>query len=267
MQQGNLDQFKSFSHFKNLKDFNNNLEQWLLHIKQEKLLTPSQVLALKSLSKWCAKIPGISNARICKIVASTWLNDKIGVSRSTFKRTISKCVELGLLVVHNLSRKNGSKSSNLYVFNPFPTQSESVVSSYDTVEPSEPETIEPSQCYQSSNTSLIDSKKRKNNPETDLAAELTSDSVPKPFKELAASFFNSAKRIEGLWTRVEIAAWKYLCDDKPQDKLETAIVSLQQAVRSLKLGKIKSSFEPYFYGVLEKKFDIVFANSLRSSNL
>ncbi|PAD39839.1 hypothetical protein [Terribacillus sp. 7520-G] len=257
MQQGNLDQFQSYSQFNSLKDFNNSMEQWLLHIKQEKLLTPSQVIAVKALSKWCAKIPGISNARICKIVASTWLNDKIGISRSTFKRAISKCVEFGLLEVHNLSRKNGSQSSNLYVFQPFTTI-------YDKTKQNEPPKQLNQPQYYESNTIKLNTNKRKNNPETDLAADFTSDSVPKPFKELAASFFNSAKRIEGLWTRVEIAAWKYLCDDKPQDKLETAIVSLQQAVRSLKLGKIKLSFEPYFYGVLECKFNELFLADLNN---
>ena len=256
--QGNIEQFKSFSQFKNLKDFNNHLEQWLIHIKQQKLLTPSQVIAIKALSKWCAKIPGISNARICKIVASTWNNDKIGISRSTFKRTISKCVELGLLVVHNLSRKNGSQSSNLYIFLPIP-KSNAKTETREQNEP--PRQLNQPQYYQFNTINLLNINKRKDKPETDLSAEFTSDSVPKPFKELAASFFDSAKRIEGLWSRVNVAAWKYLVEE-PQDKLDTAMAALQQSVRSLKLGKIISSFEPYFYGVLERKFNMLFLADL-----
>jgi hypothetical protein len=258
--QGSLEQFQSYSNFNSLKDFNNNMEQWLYYIKKEKLLTPAQVIAIKALSKWCAKLPGLSNARICKIVASTWKDDNIGISRSTFKRAISTCIEIGLLVVHNLSRKNGSQSSNLYVFKPFPKIVDKV-EIHEQIEP--PKQLNHQQCYESNTSKQLNYNNRKDKPKPDLSADFTSDSVPKPFKDLAASFFNSAKRIEGLWIRVNIVAWKYLCEES-QDKLDTAIASLQQAVRSQKLGKVKTTFERYFYGVLERKFNELFLADLNN---
>jgi hypothetical protein len=43
------------------------------------------------------------------------------LSRSTFKRMILKAKQIGIFTVYETERKNGSQSSNLYVFNHFPT--------------------------------------------------------------------------------------------------------------------------------------------------
>ncbi|MCB5235887.1 hypothetical protein [Niallia circulans] len=122
MQQGNILTFTHLSQFKDIKDFNNSIEQWMLDLKSK--FTKSELIALKRLIRFSAKVAGICNAKICTIVSATHENDGIGISRSTFKRMLIKAKKFGLLAVHEAVRKNGSTSSNVYVFNRFCGQSE-----------------------------------------------------------------------------------------------------------------------------------------------
>jgi hypothetical protein len=242
MQQSNLNNFKSYSQFKTLKQFNSSNEQYFVDIKKDKLLSKSEIIALKALIRHCATVFGVSNARQCKIVSSTH-KDGIGISLSTFKRAVNKAKKIGMLTVHALSRKNGSQSSNLYVFNPYPQKQK--------------ERLKPKKmtCPQSSNIlnlSTLSSIKR-NQPT--LPVNLISDRVPRDFADRAKSFFTDGKYIERLWSKVEIAAYRNLFEGDRNIKLQTSLSALKQAARGKKLGLIKSTFVQYFYGVLEKKFN------------
>jgi hypothetical protein len=115
MKQGNIESFKQLSQFNDLKDFNNNIEQWMIDLKSK--FTKSELIALKRLVRFSAKVFGVCNAKIGTIVSATHENNNVGISRSTFKRMVSKAKEFGLLVVTEMERRNGSQTSNLYVFN------------------------------------------------------------------------------------------------------------------------------------------------------
>jgi len=117
---GSIKQFKNYSQFKSLKDFNNNIEQWMVEYKH--IFTQSELIALKRLIRYAAKIPGIANATINTILNA--INEKsngYGISRSTFKRMITKAKRIGLLEVKETVRLNKSQSSNLYIFHRFNT--------------------------------------------------------------------------------------------------------------------------------------------------
>src|SRR5699024_6428481 len=122
MKSGNINNFSYLSQFDNIKDFNNNIEQWMLDIKDK--FTKSELVALKRLIRFSAKVSGVCNAKIGTIVSATHEKDGAGISRSTFKRMIIKAKNLGLISVHETVRKNGSKSSNVYAFNRFCVQVE-----------------------------------------------------------------------------------------------------------------------------------------------
>ncbi|WP_342431071.1 hypothetical protein [Neobacillus sp. FSL H8-0543] len=80
-----------------------------------------ELLGLKRLVRFAAKIPGICNAKIGTLLKAIHEEYKDnGISRSTFKRMIKIAEELGLITVHEKERKNGSQSSNHYVFLRFP---------------------------------------------------------------------------------------------------------------------------------------------------
>jgi hypothetical protein len=116
MQQSNIETFASYSQFKSLKDFNNNLESFLSVHKKE--LTPNEVYCFKALSRFAVRCLGVSNISINKLLKA--ISEKFKkVSESTFHRFKRKAIKLGILSVYSLSRSNGSQSSNLWVFNRF----------------------------------------------------------------------------------------------------------------------------------------------------
>lgn len=115
----NITAFQHLSNFESLKDFNTNLEQILLDCKAA--FTKSQLVALKQLARFAAKVKGVATARISKLVSATFANDNMGISRRTFERAINLAKDLGILTVHNGKRENGSQTSNIYVFNRYET--------------------------------------------------------------------------------------------------------------------------------------------------
>lgn len=114
--------FVDYSQFKNLKDFNNQIEMWMTQIKNK--FTPTELIAIKRLIRFSAKIPGVCNAGMKKIVAATKAKDvqNHGVSLSSLRRAIKKATSLGLLLIKNTIRKDNSQSTNLYIFNAFNCQ-------------------------------------------------------------------------------------------------------------------------------------------------
>ncbi|WP_409305074.1 hypothetical protein [Peribacillus sp. SCS-155] len=117
MKSGNVENFKDMSNFRDIHDFNNQIEQWMVELKTQ--FTKSELAALKRLIRFSAKVAGICHAKIGTLVAATHAKDAAGISRSTFKRMAGKARNFGLLEIHETERKNGSQTANLYVFNRF----------------------------------------------------------------------------------------------------------------------------------------------------
>jgi hypothetical protein len=92
---------------------------WLLEHKQD--FTKGELVGLKRPVRFAAKIPGVCNAKIGTILKAInqEYHDNV-ISHSTFKRMVQKAKEMGIITVSETERKNGSQSSNLYVFNRFP---------------------------------------------------------------------------------------------------------------------------------------------------
>ena len=256
MKSGKIDQYIGLSQFKNLKDFNNHFEQQMVDYKAS--FTKSELIALKRLVRFSAKVPGICNAKIQTIVAAC--NELGEISRRTFERMLKKAKELGILQVINTQKGNGKQGHNVYVFSkyeqglrPHVTDNSIVVSeiSISPVNdvPKQVEIVAPKESI-----NLLETSKIKDNKRTDsLPVEFVSDNVPKDFSNLAGCYFNKASVIEKLWSKVNIASYKYCFEQDKQLTLEVGIASLRQTVRAIKVKKIRSQFG-YFYGVLIKKF-------------
>ncbi|WP_238579075.1 hypothetical protein [Neobacillus niacini] len=119
LKSGRIEGFERYSQFKSVQEFNTHVEMWLAVKKQE--FSKGELVGLKRLVRFSAKVPGVSNAKIGTLLKA--INDEYqgnGISRSTFKRMTIKTKELGILTIHETKRKNGSQSSNLYSFNRFP---------------------------------------------------------------------------------------------------------------------------------------------------
>lgn len=250
IKQANIQQFKVYSQFSSLKDFNNQMEQWFVDLKSK--FSKGETIAIKHLIRFSASVFGVSNAKIGTILKA--IHEKLGenaISRSTYKRAIAKAKQFGLLTVYETERKNGSQSSNVYVFNRYPVQEVS-----STNELPKAEKLDCPKTINLSNTNNIDLNKRNQSLDYTYANE----SVPKKFKELVKIHVNvpdNWKIIEGLWSRVQIAAWKNSMETDSEAMLDIAISSFKQVIRKSRITNLKSKFG-YFYGILNKKFNKAF---------
>ncbi|MFF2449922.1 hypothetical protein ACFVSW_23045 [Neobacillus sp. NPDC058068] len=243
LKSGTIEGFEQFSQFSSLKDFNTHYEMWLAEHKDD--FSKGELLGMKRLVRFAAKIPGVCNAKIGTILKA--IHDEYhdnGISRSTFKRMILKAKDLGLITVYETERKNGSQSSNLYVFHRFPTS-----------EPPKQEIMDhPKETSNLSETKNKEIKERKEEP-IELDSTYVSDKVPQPFVQLVKCFFSEAKTIEEYWRMAQIPAYHYLFENEPDQILDVAIQSFKQLIRKLKFnGNVKNPFA-YFYGITSKKFN------------
>lgn len=254
MQSGYIENFKHLSNFKDIQDFNNNIEQWMIDIKKK--FTKSELVAFKRLIRFSAKIAGVCNARIGTVVAATHDRDGAGISRSTFKRTIAKAKEYGVLLVHETERKNGSQSSNVYVFNRFISSRDS--SFMACSEPPEDKILNPHETNNLSKAKNNIINTRNTKDATVLDASFVSDNVPNEFTNLAKCYFNDAKKIEEYWKLVTISSNRHKVTDAI---LDTAILSFKVLIRKIKLGKVTNTYG-FFYGVLNRKFKSIYVRRL-----
>lgn len=243
LKSASIEHFNKFSQFTSLTEFNHHIEQWLLEHKAD--FSKGELVGLKRLVRFAAKIPGVCNAKIGTILKTihSEFHDN-GISRSTFKRMVLKAKEFGIITVYETERKNGSQTSNLYVFNRFPAN-----------EPPKPEKM--NQPIETSNL-LKTEKDQKNNKRKEEPLELdysyVSNHVPKEFVQLVKYFYSDAKTIEEFWHMTQIAAYKYNSENETDQMLEIAIEAFKQLIRKLKFTKAIRNPIAYFYGVLQNKF-------------
>ncbi len=243
MKSGNINQFKHLSKFDSLKSFNSSMEQWYIDIHQQKLLTKSELIALKRLVRFSANVFGVCNAKIGTIVSATH-NDNIGISRSTFKRMLLKTQEMNLITIHH-TFNHGKQGHSVYVFSDYPSKDESDLnSSCAIVEPLPLEEIEPAKTINLSKT---------NNHNINTYKDNVIPNVPLRFQDLAKCYY-SPKQVLELWKCVKNST-QYLTYYSDQDKNDIAVSSFKQMVANIKLGyRVKNIFG-YFYGVIQKKLD------------
>lgn len=257
---GNIEQFKHLSQFTTLKDFNNHIEMWLAEYKNQ--FTKSELIALKRLIRFSAKVYGLSTASINTILKATEKNG-IGVSESTFHRMKRKAVKIGLLSIHYTTRKNGSQSSNVWVFNRFTNDT-------PINDVKESETQANQGIDDNANEMAIDSPNKTNNLYKTInlnnkrydgtEAEFTSNRVPKEFRNLVSCFYNSADTIEELWKVVKCAT--HTLNYTVAEVTSIAADCFRQLIRLVKKGRIKKSIYACFWGIVNNKLDELYFEEL-----
>jgi N-acetylglutamate synthase-like GNAT family acetyltransferase len=242
LKSGNIELYEQFSQFASLTEFNHHMEMWLLEHKAD--FSKGELMGLKRLVRYAAKIPGICHAKIGTVLKA--IHDEYnenGISRSTFKRMILKAKEFGILTIYETERKNGSQSSNLYVFNRIPSN-----------EPPQQEIMN----HHNETINLFKTKKQKITKRREEPSELdhtyVSDRIPQPFVQLVKCFFPEAKTIEEYWRMTQIAAYRNNSQKETERILEVAVHSFKQLIRKLKFNVVVKNPIAYFYGILDKKF-------------
>ncbi|MFC6603860.1 hypothetical protein ACFQDF_23910 [Ectobacillus funiculus] len=269
MKSGNIEQFQNLSQFVDVQDFNNNIEQWMTDVKEK--FSKSELIALKRLIRFCAKVTGVSNAKIGTITAATY-KDGHGISRSTFKRMILKAKIFGMLIVHETERKNGSQSSNLYVFQRYelpkakklnhPKASNlsktnnqnnkkrnSDINKQDTLQQSE-----------TAHQHVGQAAKRQEHP---LDFTYARNDIPKTFINAVLLRSGLAKDINFAWSRITLAYRQsglhhvYALSKLLQDNavLNEICQRARSVVRAEKLGEIHKDFGALLYGTMLELFN------------
>ncbi|WP_031408008.1 hypothetical protein [Geobacillus vulcani] len=252
MKAGNIEQFKHLSQFRDLKDFNNNIEQWMIDVKSK--FTKSELIALKRLIRFSAKVAGVCNAKIQTLVSACHEAGQ-EISRSTFERMLRKAKKFGLVIVYNTQKENGRQAHNVYVFQ-----------RYTSVDVTKNATIDGAENYHSSfETSNHDNNKRTENVDQNtpsknmsdkkyLDASYTSSRVPTQFRDFVRCFWNDFQIIEEFWKVIQIQTYYYTYMSV-RDKVELAISALKQMIRNIKRGRKIQNIFGYFYAIVSAMLD------------
>jgi hypothetical protein len=250
---GNIELFKKFSNFESIKDFNTSIEMWLVDYKAK--FSKSELIGLKRLVRFSAKVPGVCNAKIGTILKAIYEEyGESGISRSSFKRMILKAKAFGMINVHEMERKNGSQSSNLYVFNRYPAPLQPIAEL-----PKEEILDHPKET--SIPLETTDNIKINKRIDDRLDSTFTNDRVPHDFTKTVKGFFNEAKLIEEYWHMAKLAAFRQNREKEEEQCLHLAIHSFKQMIGKYKKDKVKNPIA-YFYGILYQKFQELYFEEL-----
>jgi len=255
MKAGNIEQFKHLSQFRDLIDFNNNIEQWMIDLKSK--FTKSELIALKRLIRFSAKVAGVCNAKIQTLVSACHVAGQ-EISRSTFERMLRKAKKFGLLIVYNTTKENGKQSHNVYVFQRYQSQ---IVSDSSTIDVAESAKIDGA--YETSNLSETNNqnninKRNENVQKENLDGSYTSNRVPVEFRDFVKCFYDDAKTIEEFWKVITIQTYYYTYMSV-DDKVSLAIDAIKQLIRNIKFGrKVRNVFGLYYAivgAILDREYE------------
>lgn len=257
MRSGNIEQFKHLSQFRDLIDFNNNIEQWMIDLKAK--FTKSELIALKRLIRYSAKVAGVCNAKIQTLVSACHEAGQ-EISRSTYERMLRKAKKFGLIQVINTFKENGKQSHNVYVFQRYQSQ---IVSDSSTIEVAESAKIDGA--YKTNN--LLETNnhlnKRNENVQKDdkLVASFTSNRVPVEFRDFVKCFFDDAKTIEEFWKIITIQTYYYTYYSL-DDRISLAIEAAKQLIRNIKFGRKVRNIFGYYYTIVGALLDREYESTL-----
>lgn len=249
MRPGKIEKFASLSPFASLTEFNQHMKRHLAQHKDN--FTKSEYIAFQRLFRYSAKYHGVANAKIATLVSAC--NEDARISRSSFERMLRKARKLGIVKIHHTVREKGGYAHNVFVFQRFDGAEPEKLTERET-----PKTLTPTgnrDSFSDGETGLkreTDDKDKKR-IEDDLDYTYTSDSVPKAFRDLVKCIYDSAETIERYYSRVRIAAYRNLYEDKPEEMVRVARDSFKQLVNKLKKGVVRDPYA-YFYRICDNKF-------------
>lgn len=245
--------FKNLQTFENIKQLNETVRAYKERFKGE--LSKTALLVLETLQRYSAKYTGVS------FLTKNKLAEMVGKSRRTIIRVCQQLEQMGIIRQYEMKRKTDmQQTSNAVVIQP--VQKENVTQEKNE-KPVKPSTQKQEMSHQRKQAlfSKTNTYKTKRIKKREMDSSYVSDSVPKEFTKVAASFdgFNNADTIEELWKMVRIS--NYHTNYDKGTIIRVALESFKQMVRKHVKGKVENPFA-YFYGVLNKKMDVLFFEDL-----
>lgn len=250
MLKNDITYFQELSNFDSLKDFNNNLEMHLADFKNE--YTTKELIVLKRLVRFSAKVFGVSNVSIRTLVEAVEAYDKVKVSEATFHRMKRKSIKLGLFDTRSCRREDSSQSSNLYVFLPYsidtPDRLEEVEETPSNQD-LEKKDVTPLKASNISKTNKT-IKTRKGIEVMNFDSSFISSNVPRELVETVKPFFSKASEIYAIYKRLKQATNH--AHDTVETNLGDYVSTFKQSLYRLKLGYVDGDFLGYLYGAFKK---------------
>lgn len=253
---GRIENFKDYSKFSSIKEFNNTIEMFLAEHKKD--FTKGELVAFKRLVRFSAKYAGVANAKIGTLVKA--INEKLngfGVSRSTFERMLRKAKDLGIVSIVNTKKSKGGKGHNVYIFNTIDVLKKRKLTYCENQEKPCCSKDESSK-FERETSNLLETSKKKNlniRKDVNLDSTFTASYVPKEFVQAVKPFFDHAAMIEDFWKSVFLDT-KAISHIVEQETITyTAINAFKQSIRGYKRGKVKTNLVRYFTGTFKRLMD------------
>ncbi|MED1088360.1 helix-turn-helix domain-containing protein [Bacillus mycoides] len=275
----NYTQYKLLQSFATIEKLNESVRAFLYKHKHE--LTESAVSVLKLLARHSCKIVGVSFLKVDTIAKL------LTISTRTVRRALKVLSEQYRVIerketIRTQGKLRGGNGHNVYVIKPgvtpdvlpelsprvsdeTPTEPTVAASkSEGETESSESSTLEELKNKTNVNKTSVGELLRNNkvNEENkekeitldDLDESFTPEVVPTEFKNAVLPFFDSANKIYELYKRVEVAYKRCKLQKSILSVIPEAIRSFQETIFAEKSNRIKTSFNGYFYRILEVKF-------------
>ncbi|MGP4073979.1 helix-turn-helix transcriptional regulator [Piscibacillus sp. B03] len=260
----NFDVLKQYESFNNITEMNESIYNYIDHLKHN---VPQSVIdVLFCLGKASLRCIGLSFMKQATIAKET------GYSRKTVNKAIKKLESIGVIDSVRTQTMSGRPSVKVVRILPFSLERlQQVVTSdkvqeanidnelslIDEFEPFEKESLpnnlrEDKEGMTSRDNKVITSNDKESESDKIDCSFIPKDIVPEDFINTAKPFFK-AKRIFRLWGIVK-NAMKQMKVYLSQEVIEAIIESFKTSIFMEKLGRIKKSFDGYFFGVLITKF-------------
>jgi predicted transcriptional regulator len=270
----NYSQYKSLQSFATIEALNESIRAFLY--KHTHILPESAVNVLKLLARHSCKIVGVSFLKVDTIAKS------LGISTRTVRRALKVLSEeYGVIerreTIRTEGKLRGGNGHNVYVIKStvsadvLPDVSPRKVDEMPTGTSVEAPKSESETVLVEADT-LVELKNEKNVRETSskiitvtkpIEAEVdnevldesyTPSEVPSAFVKTVAPFFNNAVKIYELYQRVVIAKKRCRLEHPIGDVIDEAIAAFKETIFAKKLGRIQTTFNGYFYRIIEAKF-------------
>lgn len=253
---GKIEQFTYLSNFKSLQDFNNHMEAFLAEHKRH--FTKSELKCLKMLARYSAKVWGVSNISISKLLKAVAKTFGV-VSEATFHRMKRKAIKLGILAVHATERANKSQSSNVWVFQRWINNDTPLEKRHPNKDKgSEDKALTSHKAINLSNTNNQLNTRTESVDSQKIVDKIIPDWINKELAEYISNFYPMRDVIE--FARISLInnfEYQFTTDEAA----EIALKAFKQLVHKIKhSGKVKNPFG-YFNGILKKKMNHQFRSN------
>lgn len=258
LKSANYTEMKKLQSFETVAAMNEAIRGFLYTYKHE--LTPSAINVLKTVSRYACKLVGVAFLKVDTIAKLT------ESSKRTVQRALKTLESYGVIERKATMREKGGSGHNVYVIRAvdgcvIPDVTAEMSSREETKSVDVPSAEQPKVSSETVIAKTSPSKrinKRINVKDAQLDESFTPSNVPQEFVDATAPFYRSADVIYRLWNRVLIA-YKKSAVSRPIEEaavLKDVIQAFKESVFAKKASKICSTFEGYFYRVVEAKLAV-----------